>query len=128
LRRDWKPVAKTPEAKRAERGQRVIKAYKKGLLENKTPVVDFTTIGPKPPIIDPASVVDSATVNASTDAKQPFVIVVDTTTHIATAIGNGADVYQIGWWQHSKMDLALCRFLFCIIISQPNFGQILFAA
>ena len=86
--KDFEPVAKTPEAKRAERGQRVIKAYKKGLLENKTPVVDFTTIGPKPPIIDPESVVDSATVNRLLDAKQPFMIVVDSSTHIATAIGN----------------------------------------
>lgn len=63
--RDWKPVAKTPEAKRAERGQRVIKAYKKGLLENRTPVVDFTTIAPKLSQMEPASVVESSTANGS---------------------------------------------------------------
>lgn len=63
--RDWEPVAKTAEAKRAERGQRVIKAYKKGLLENRTPVVDFTTIAPKLSQMEPASVVESSTANGS---------------------------------------------------------------
>ena len=63
--KDWQAVAKTPEAKRADRGLRVIKAYRKAMLENKTPVVDSTTIAPKPSKIEPASVVDSSTVNRS---------------------------------------------------------------
>lgn len=36
--------------------------------------------------------------------------------------------FQIGWWQHSKMDMALTRLLFCLVISQPEFGQLRLAA
>ncbi len=126
--KEWSPVAKTAEAKRADRGLRVIKAYRKAMQENKTPVVDSTTIAPKQPHIEPAPVVDSSTANAPFDANQPFMIVGDSSTHIATAIGNGAGAFQTGWWQHSKMDVALSRLLCCIVIAQMASAQIRRAA
>ena len=60
-------------------------------------VVDFTTIAPKPSQTEPASVVDSS-------------------IHTAIAMGTGAGVFQIGWWQHAKMDAALSRLLLCLSI------------
>ena len=87
--KDWMPDADSAQSKRADRGLRVIKAYKKAMQENKIPVVDSSTIPPKAPRIEPEPVVVSSTAKASFDAKQPFMIVGDSSTHIATAIGMG---------------------------------------
>jgi hypothetical protein len=121
--KDWQPAPKTPEAMRADRGLRVIKAYKKTMQANRTPVVDSPTIAVKPLKIEPAPVVDSAIVNPSIDAKQPIINVVESTTHLATAIGIRSDVFQIGWWRHSHMDVVLSRLLLCLIIAGSNLAQ-----
>jgi hypothetical protein len=71
---------------------------------------------------------DSSTANALFDANQTFLIVVDSSTHIAIAIGNSAGVFQIGWWQSSKMHVALSRLLFCIVFTQMAPAQIRRAA
>lgn len=100
----WQFLSREPEPKslarkRMERGQRVLKAYRKARDGGKLPVLDSDTINPYLPDLSPRAVVDSNTLNGVNGGFQPFECVRDSATHIATTIGSVAPACPIGWWE-----------------------------
>lgn len=99
---DWEKYTAPPkskEAKRVDRRNRVMAAYRKAIAQNKMPVLDSNTMEAEMSDIATLSVLDSNTANPEIDAKQPISVVLDSHTHTAVTMGSTC----IGWWANDAM-------------------------
>lgn len=96
---DREPEPQTPARKRMERGQKALKAHRKGRDRGKFPVLDSDTFNPFWPDLSPGAVAVSNTLHRESGCFPPNGRVRDSATHIATTMGSNARHCPIGWWQ-----------------------------
>ena len=102
------PKAGSASAKRMENGLLLLKKYRKEQSENKTPVVDSTTMDPVCSPGDHDAVQESATANHENGAKPSTAGVVETATHIDVTIGSSAIYHpQFQWWGDGALTYAV---------------------
>lgn len=102
------PDAGSPSAKRMENGLLVLKKYRKEQSENKTPVVDSTTMHPVSKPRHHNAVGESATANQQIGVKPSTAGVVETATHTDVTIG-GSVIYHPHrqWWGDGALTSAV---------------------
>lgn len=83
---DREPEPQTLERKRMERGQKALKRFRKARESNKFPVLESETVDAFPPV----AVLDFKTRNSENGGFPTKHIVLDSTTHIAAPMGDGA--------------------------------------
>jgi hypothetical protein len=99
------PAAQTAARARMERGLRVLKTYRRSIIENRMPVLDSNTLPPLNVEKAPEPVLDSHTAKSKTDAFPPNPTVLDSATHTAVTIGTGNSTLT-GWWSNDQMNHA----------------------
>lgn len=97
LEREAEP--KTPARKRMERGQKVLKAYRKARASNKLPVLDCETTGALEAQLAPDPVAKSNTLKAEIGGFPPISHIPDSDTHLAIPEGGERSRASYGWWQ-----------------------------
>lgn len=93
------PAPQTAARKRMERGQRVLKAYRKARDAGRLPVLDCDMLVGGPALEPAAPVLESYTPNLRNGGNLPIFRVRDSGTHIAATMGRGVPDCPIGWWQ-----------------------------
>lgn len=93
------PEAKTPARKRMERGQKVLKAFRKARDSGKLPVLDCDTLKHSQAGEPPRAVSDSYTANAQNGRFPPNSNVPKSDAHIAVTTGKGMCGQALAWWQ-----------------------------
>ncbi len=83
------PEPGTPAHRRMERGLRALKAYRKGRVLNKFPVLDSDTLNPFCSNPAPKPVLESNTVNGKIGGFTPKPIVLDSAMYTAVTMGTG---------------------------------------
>lgn len=96
---DREAEPQTPARKRMERGQKVLKAYRKARSSNKFPVLDCETMGPFGAEPDPDPVAKSDTPKQRIGGNPPTLRIPKSDTHLAIPEGRERSGARYGWWQ-----------------------------
>lgn len=91
------PAPRTKAYKRMERGNRVLKAYRKANDRGRLPVLDSDTLDLITPKPAPFAVSHSYTLKCANGCSLPKARIRDSATHIATPWGGEATAGQKGW-------------------------------
>jgi hypothetical protein len=93
------PLPQTQARKRMERGQRVLKAYRKARDSGHLPVLDFETMVPNQANAPTIPVLVSNTPMSRNGGFLPKFHVPDSATYLATTMGREMSWAPLGWWQ-----------------------------
>lgn len=100
--------------KRADKRLRALARHHKANAAGRLPVVDFTTTGVDMALNQGGAVVDSTTPKSENDAKPPFVVVGDSTTHIDDTRGSAVR----SWWATDREAQIWGQILLLSIVAQ----------